>query len=85
MVTRRNGKAQAQSKKPSSAQARPVNPGENAADPPVVESPCAALRHTIREEKVAHAKRLVADPNYPPEEVIQSLTIVLARNWCHLK
>ena len=35
----------------------------------------------LRKEKVARAKKLLRDANYPSPEVIRSVADLLARNW----
>lgn len=43
-------------------------------------TPASAAQAAVRAAKVARAKRLIEDPNYPPPQVIQSVAQLLARN-----
>ena len=43
-------------------------------------TPASAAQAAIRAAKVARAKRLIEDPDYPPPQVIQSVARLLARN-----
>ena len=43
-------------------------------------TPARAAQAAVRAAKVARAKRLIEDPDYPPPQVIQSVARLLARN-----
>ena len=36
---------------------------------------------TLRADKVAQARKLIRDPNYPPPKVVRSVARALARHW----
>ena len=50
------------------------------AEPPESERQEKAAWSGVRAAKVARAKALIQDPNYPPAEVIQTVARLLARN-----
>lgn len=44
-------------------------------------TPGSDSKAAVRKDKVERARKLIADPGYPPPKVIQSVARLLARTW----
>ena len=60
----------------------PAKPDPNQDDRP---SAGALAWKSVRRSKVARARKLVADPNYPPKKVMQAVADLLARKLGSVK